>query len=92
MGLTAERVVDFERRIGEALDRMIIEYPGGRILVVTHWVVLSQMKRALIDGGDESLWSYGPWEACGLTEFKQSAASWEVGLFDDATHLEKLEG
>lgn len=91
MALTAEKSSDFEDRVDETLEMMVNRHPGKRILVVTHWVVLSQVMRSLIDGRGDSLWSYGPWQACGITELRRVGQKWEVVQKDDAAHLDGVK-
>jgi probable phosphoglycerate mutase len=89
--LTGERPPQFQRRVGLAVDELCQRHLSGKLLVVTHWGVLSILMALLLDD-DTSRWrEYGPWTACGITELKRTDDRWNVIRVNDTEHLHQRE-
>ena len=87
IGLTGERHGKFSRRVGAAVEQLIERHPRARLLVVTHWGVLSITVALLVDR-DTKVWRrYGPWAACGIAELRAAEDSWRVVRMNERSHL-----
>jgi probable phosphoglycerate mutase len=89
--LTGERPGPFGRRVQAALDEMLARRPGGRLLVVTHWGVISMIMALLLDGEPQIWRRYGPWAACGITELRLDGSGWQAVRVNDHRHLDQSE-
>lgn len=85
--LTAERPNRFAARVNSAVETMRANHPNGRVLVVTHWAVLSMLKALLLDGHNHAWMSYGPWAACGISELHAVENSWQIVYLNDDSHI-----
>jgi broad specificity phosphatase PhoE len=92
MRLSAEGDRRFSRRVRGALDELVARHPVGRVLIVTHWVVLSQTLIELVAGNGANWREYGPWAACGLTELRRTGGRWSLVAANDAQHLQRDDG
>jgi len=89
MGFTAERVSEFAARIREAIATMQAQYPHGRLLVVTHWGVISMLMALLLDGDADRWRDYGPWVACSISELHATDGVWRIIRLNDHLHLQE---
>jgi len=87
--LTGERTQHFAVRIREAIATMQAQYPHGRLLVVTHWGVISMLMAVLLDGDLHRWRTYGPWEACSISELRAENGVWRIIRLNDHTHLQE---
>jgi broad specificity phosphatase PhoE len=87
--LTAERPPHFAARIREAIATMQAQYPQGRLLVVTHWAVISMLVALLLDGDPHRWRAYGPWAACSITELHATDGTWRILRLNDHQHLQE---
>ena len=78
VNLTGEREHHFTQRIKSTIETIINQHPRGRVLVVTHWGVLSMIMSLLMDGNLKNADNYGPWKACGLTTLQQNCRTWKI--------------
>lgn len=88
LALTAERASRFRGRVAAALDLILERHPHGRVLVVTHWGVLSMMMAVLKEADPTSWRRYGPWVACGISELHGEDGTWQVARLNDRAHLD----
>ncbi len=89
--LTGEPWPHVARRVRTAVDLLVQRHPTGRLLLVTHWSVLSQLAALLLDGDPRGWRRYGPWQACGVTEFvrnRDAEAAWRAVRLNDTSHLD----
>lgn len=87
--LTGERPGQFNNRVLRAIDDITDQHPSDRILVVTHWGVLSLIMAALLDA-DPTRWrEYGSWAPCGITELHGQNDKWQLIRLNDAEHLQE---
>jgi len=86
---TAERPAPFGRRVQAALDTLAERHPGSRLLVITHWGVISMVMALLLDGDPATWRRYGPWAACGISELRREGAGWQAVRLNDQSHLQK---
>lgn len=89
MRLTAERTQHFAARIRDAIAAMQAQYPNGRLLVVTHWGVISMLMALLLDGDLQRWRDYGPWEACSISELHAEDGVWHTIRMNDHVHLQE---
>jgi probable phosphoglycerate mutase len=85
--LTAEQPQRFARRVQGALETMQSQHPGGRLLVVTHWGVLSMLMALIMDGNAQRWKEYGPWAACSLSVVRANGQGWQAVRLNDQAHL-----
>lgn len=88
MSLTGESPAKFSTRIGSAVESILKNHPGGRVLIVTHWGVLSTLTSILMDGHNRNRKNYGPWGACSVSELHAVDGAWQAIRLNDVTHLE----
>ena len=87
--LTAERPSRVAKRVASAVETMTRQFPQGRLLVVTHWGIISMMMAQLVDN-DLSKWrGRGPWAACGLSELHAVNGAWQVIRLNDHAHIQE---
>lgn len=86
--VSAEPPEKVARRVKAAVETMRRQYPDGRLLVVTHWGILSMVLALLVDGGHENWRGRGPWTACGLSELYAANGAWHVVYLDEKAHLQ----
>lgn len=90
--LSGESPRRVSRRISRAIDLVLEQHPTGRLLIVTHWGVLSHLMAHLVDQ-DPAAWKhYGPWDACGVSELAgvdgpPESPTWRVVRLNDTSHL-----
>lgn len=89
MRLTAERTQHFAARIREAIVAMQAQHPHGRLLVVTHWGVISMLMALLLDGDLQRWRDYGPWAACSISEVHATDGAWHIIRLNDHMHLQE---
>jgi probable phosphoglycerate mutase len=82
-GFSAERLKHFATRVGSSMETMSSLHPQGRLVVVTHWGVLSMLTALLLDGDPRRWRSYGPWAACGISELHAVNGAWQVACLND---------
>lgn len=70
LNLTGESRPRFARRIRKALDWIVAQHPQGRVLVVTHTAVHSNLLAQLLDGTPAAWGRYNGWVPCGITEIE----------------------
>jgi probable phosphoglycerate mutase len=87
MALSAERQQDFAARIEAAVEVIRAAHPGGRVLVVTHWAVLSMLVAQLVHRDIRTWRTRGPWTACGISELHGVDGTWRVVRLNDSAHL-----
>ena len=87
MNLTGEGERQFARRVKSTIETIINQHPRGRVLIVTHWGVLSMIMSLLVDGNLKNADHYGPWKACGLTTLQQNCRTWKIINHDRPGHL-----
>ncbi len=100
--LTGEQPGQIADRVRLALETITVTHPSGRVLVVTHWGVLSMIMACLVDHDLRGWRNHGPWAACGITEFRapdglpplgamgpipKLALSWQIVRLNDSAHL-----
>jgi len=88
MSLTGESRAKFSTRIRSAIGSIIKDHPQGRVLIVTHWGVLSTMASILMEADPRGWQNYGPWGACSLSELHAVDGAWQVIRLNDVTHLD----
>jgi broad specificity phosphatase PhoE len=88
--LTAERLGQFTARVKSAVEAMRSKHPSGRLLVVTHWGTLSLLSALLLEGNPRNWRSYGPWQACGISELRAVNGSWQIAYINDYQHLKEV--
>lgn len=89
--LTGEPWPHVARRVRTAVDLLVQRHPGGRLLLVTHWSILSHLAALLLEGDPRSWRCYGPWDACGLSEIigeRGPALTWRAVRLNDTSHLD----
>ncbi len=83
--LTAER----PGQVASAVATLRGRHPHGRVLVVTHWGVISMLVAQLVDR-DAGRWrGRGPWAACGISELHTANGAWQVVRLNDHAHLQQ---
>lgn len=87
MGLTGEPRGRFSARIRSALETISESHPRGRVLIVTHWGVLSTLTSILMEGDPRRWKQYGPWGACSVSELRGVDGAWQAVRLNDVTHL-----
>lgn len=91
--VSAEQPDDFGDRIARTLEWISSRHPHGRLLVVGHWAVFSRLMAVMLAKPGVDWRSYGPWEACGISEMRRAAADdngrsrWEIVRLNEASHL-----
>ena len=85
--LTGERLSHFNRRVLSAVHDIADQHPSDRILVVTHWGVLSQIMAGLLDNDPKRWRQYGGWAPCGITELHGQDGLWQLIYMNDSEHL-----
>ncbi len=85
--LTAERPGRVAKRVVAAVEAMTRQFPDGRLLVVTHWGVISMIMAQLVDQDIRKWRGRGPWAACGLSELHVVNGAWQVVRLNDHAHL-----
>ena len=87
MALTGEHPNQLATRVAAGMQMIQERHPDGRLIVVTHWGVLSMIMAHLLNG-DPARWrDYGPWTACGITELRTANGGWEIVRMNDGEHL-----
>jgi probable phosphoglycerate mutase len=89
MRLTAEKPAAFGRRVQSAQQRLAGLHPQGRVLVVTHWAVIGALTALLLEGDTAAWRRYGPWAACGISEFQRQDGAWTAVCLNDHEHLKE---
>ncbi|MEW6567800.1 MAG: histidine phosphatase family protein [Chloroflexota bacterium] len=95
--LTGESPQRVASRVAAAVEFLVRRHPTGRLLLLTHWSVLSHLAAQLL-GGDRRSWRrFGPWEACGVSELIGVRAGpvpphpdgwrWQAARLNDTSHL-----
>jgi len=85
--LTAERPGQVAKRVASAVEAIVRQHPHGRVLVVTHWGIVSMLMAQLVDR-DLGKWrGRGPWAACGLSELHAINGAWQVVRLNDHEHI-----
>lgn len=92
MGLTGESRGNFSTRIRSALEAISKSHPRGRVLIVTHWGVLSTLTSILMENDHRRWRQYGPWGACSLSELQGVDGAWQVVRLNDMEHLNHRDG
>lgn len=89
MQRTAEPFAAFAQRTRAAAEALLSRHPDGRVVVVTHWGVISLLVASLVDGRPDTWTGRGPWAACGLTELHADPAAgcWRVTRLNLHDHL-----
>jgi broad specificity phosphatase PhoE len=87
--LTGERLGQFNQRVLSAIHHIVGQHPSDRILVVTHWGVLSQLMAALLDADPKRWRKYGGWAPCGITELHGQEDKWQLIRMNDAEHIQE---
>ncbi|HEY42677.1 MAG TPA: histidine phosphatase family protein [Anaerolineae bacterium] len=87
--LTGERPRQFNQRVLNAIHVISDRHPSGRILVVTHWGVLSLLMAALLDADPKRWREYGGWSPCGITELHGHHGEWKLIRMNDSEHLQE---
>ena len=87
--LTGERPGQFKRRVLNAVNELADRYSSDRILVVTHWGVLSMIMAGLLDENPNRWKMYGGWAPCGITELHGQDGKWKLILMNDSEHLQE---
>jgi broad specificity phosphatase PhoE len=87
--LTGERHGHFSRRVLNAVCELADRFPLDRILVVTHWGVLSLIMAALLDHDPKRWREYGGWAPCGITELHGQNGEWQLIRMNEAEHLQE---
>jgi phosphoserine phosphatase len=89
MSLTGESPEKFSARIKSAVEMILKNHPEGRILIVTHWGVLSTLTAILMEGNNRNRKNYGPWGACSVSELHAVDGAWRVVRLNDVRHLNR---
>jgi probable phosphoglycerate mutase len=87
--LTAERPSQVARRVASAVEAIRERHPHGRVLVVTHWGVISMLMAQLVDRDPGKWKGRGPWAACGISELHAFNGAWQVLRLNDHAHLQE---
>jgi len=85
--LSGERLALFSGRVRSALEELIARHPGGRLLVVTHWGVLSLLMALMFEGRPQRWKKYGPWDACGISDVELKDGIWRPIRLNETRHL-----
>jgi broad specificity phosphatase PhoE len=91
MSLTGESRGNFWRRIQSCVESIVKDRPHGRILIVTHWGVLSTLMALLMENDGRRWADYGPWGACSVSEMRAVDGRWQPVRLNDITHLNHNE-
>lgn len=89
--LTAERPEHIAGRVTAAVETMTRQFPQGRLLVVTHWGIISMIMAQLVDQDPGKWHGRGPWAACGLSELHAVNGAWQVVRLNDHEHIRDKE-
>lgn len=87
--LTGERPGQFKRRVLNAVNELADRHSSDRILVVTHWGVLSMIMAGLLDENPNRWKMYGGWAPCGITELHGQDGKWKLIRMNDSEHLQE---
>jgi broad specificity phosphatase PhoE len=87
MSRTAEPFDEFAQRTVSAAEALARRHSSGRVVVVTHWGVISMLVASLVDGQPDTWTGRGPWAACGLTELEAVHGCWRITRLNDHAHL-----
>jgi len=85
--LTGERHRRFNQRVMDAINTISTKHPTDRLLVVTHWGVLSLIMASLLDADPKRWREYGDWKACGISELHSQDGEWRLVHINDAEHM-----
>jgi broad specificity phosphatase PhoE len=85
--VSGEHEKDFINRVVSSIQEIIANHPGQRVLVVTHWGVLSILTKFFNNESMISWEAVGPWTACGISEYKSNGKKWQVVQFNSSGHL-----
>lgn len=91
MGVTGESRAKFAARIRAAIETIIRDHPSGRVLIVTHFGVLSTLTSILMEDDHRRWKEYGPWGACSISEMHAVNGGWQAVRLNDLTHLNHKE-
>ncbi len=86
---TAEHPDHVSRRLLAAVNRLIVQHPQGRLLVVTHFFALSIFMAYLVKREPDSWQNYSHWTACGISEFHLVDGRWQIIYLNDDQHLQE---
>lgn len=95
IALTGEPSRRVARRVQQALDQIVETHRSQRVLVVTHWGVMSMIAALTLDGAARRWRDHGPWAACGISELEAEPAGgdgrvrWRALRLNDTGHLDK---
>lgn len=87
--LTGENPAHFFKRVKETIHTMIEKHTVSRLLIVTHWGVLSIIMATLLDNDPKRWRDYGDWAACGVTEIHARNGKWHLIRLNDSGHLQE---
>jgi broad specificity phosphatase PhoE len=85
--LSGEHANNFIQRVTASMQEIIDQYAGQRVLVVTHWGVLSILTRFFNNESMKNWEAVGPWTACGITEFRSNGRGWKLVQMNAGSHL-----
>ncbi len=87
LALTGERPDQVAERVASTLRELAARHPQGRLLIVTHWGILSVLVAQLVDQDPAAWRNYGPWAACGITTLNTVNGSWQITRLNDHSHI-----
>lgn len=88
--VTGESDKRFLLRVSEGVERVQKAHEASRILIVSHWGVLSAMMALLFDGDAKHWLENVKWSPCGITKIEEIGGRWDIVQQDDTRHLEEL--
>jgi len=85
--ISGEHEKNFISRVVSSIQEIINNHPGQRVLIVTHWGVLSILTK-FFKGENMKNWeAVGPWTACGISEYRSNGQGWKTVQFNSSSHL-----
>lgn len=87
--LTGENLAHFFKRVKDTVHSVIEKHTKSRLLIVTHWGVLSIIMATFLDNDPKRWREYGDWAACGVTEIHSKNGKWHLVRLNDPGHLQE---
>ncbi|CAM3587656.1 histidine phosphatase family protein [Erysipelothrix urinaevulpis] len=81
-----EKMIDFQQRIMQGLDKIIQSYSGQRIILVAHGKVLNELLEILSDGALKS-GTLGLVNGC-INKLEYYNQIWKIKSYNDKEHLQ----
>ena len=85
--MSGEHEKNFIKRVTGAMQEIINKHKGQRVLIVTHWGVLSILTRFFNNESMKNWEAVGPWTACGISEYHSNGCGWKLVQMNADSHL-----